>query len=69
MPRRKSNMTKEERASVRERNRLNARVYGIADMHFGLGDINSCTLMPFICTSSTRKGGTESERATCKDNY
>ena len=36
-----SNMTEEERASVRERNRLSAMVYRIADMNFGLGDMNS----------------------------
>jgi hypothetical protein len=36
-----SNMTEEERASVRERNRLSAMVFRIADMNFELGDMNS----------------------------
>ena len=41
--RRLSSMTEEERASVRERNRLSAMVSGIADVNFGLGDMNSYT--------------------------
>ena len=30
-------------------------VFGIADMNFELGDMNSYTPMPFMCTSSTCK--------------
>jgi hypothetical protein len=41
--RRLSNMTEKERASVRERNRLSVMVFGIADMNFRLGDMNSFT--------------------------
>ena len=41
MPHRKTNMAEEERASVRERNRLSVVVLGIPDINFGLCYMNS----------------------------
>ena len=42
-PHRRIEKTEEERASVRERNRLSAMIFGIADMNFLFDDMNSYT--------------------------